>query len=100
MTARMSRTVRLARRLGLDRNPLRRRTDKIVAWLGAGLLVAFLAGAPLLALAAARWAGHAAIAEQRAERSWHRDTAVLLRNTPMPATLATTLDGGAWVPAR
>jgi hypothetical protein len=28
-------TTRLARRLGLDGNPLRRRTDKIEAWLAA-----------------------------------------------------------------
>lgn len=96
----MSRTERLARRLGLDRNPLRRRTDKIAAWLGAGLLVAFLAGAPLLSLAAAAWAGHAGTAEQRAQRGWHRVGAVLLRNAPAPATLASTLYGGAWVPAR
>jgi len=50
----MTRTERLARRLGLDSNPLRRRTDRIAGCLGAGLLAAFLIGAPLLSIASAR----------------------------------------------
>lgn len=53
----MTRRQRLARRLGLDTNPLRRRTDRIASCLGGGLLVAFLAGAPLLVIATAGWAG-------------------------------------------
>jgi hypothetical protein len=58
----------LARRLGLDGNPLRRRTDKIAACL-AGLLVAvFLIGAPSLALAAIGWAGPAGVTGQHATR--------------------------------
>ena len=53
-------TTRLARRLGLDGNPLRRRTDKIEAWLATLTLVVFLTGAPVLSVAAGRaWvAGH------------------------------------------
>jgi hypothetical protein len=51
------RTTWLARKLGLDGNPLRRRTDKIAA--GA--------------------------ADQRAERSWHQVPAVLLQAPPAPA---------------
>jgi hypothetical protein len=47
-------TTRLARRLGLDGNPLRRPTDKIEACLAALTLVAFLAGAPVLSIAAGR----------------------------------------------
>ena len=50
-------TTRLARRLGLDGNPLRRRTDKIAACLAALLLAAFLIGAPVLSVAAVGWAG-------------------------------------------
>ena len=37
---------RLARRLGMDGNPLRRPTDKFAAWLGALLVVVFIIGAP------------------------------------------------------
>jgi hypothetical protein len=95
----MTRTERLARRLGLDNNPLRRRTDKIAVCLGAGLLVAFLGGAPLLSMAAASWAGHVAAAEQRAERDWRQVSAVLMRSAPAPDPFADSLYGGAWVPA-
>jgi hypothetical protein len=95
----MTRTERLARRLGLDNNPLRRRTDKIAACLGAGLLAAFLSGAPLLSIAAAGWAGHAATEEQRVQRDWRQVSAMLLRNAPAPAPFAGSLYGGAWVPA-
>ena len=95
----MTRTERLARRLGLDNNPLRRRTDKIAVCLGAGLLAAFLSGAPLLSIAAAGWAGHAAAVEQRAQRDWRQVTAVLLRSAPAPAPFADGLYGGVWVPA-
>ncbi len=95
----MTRTERLARRLGLDNNPLRRRTDKIAVCLGAGLLAAFLSGAPLLSIAAAGWAGHAAAVEQRAQRDWQQVSAVLLRNAPATGPFAGSLYGGAWVPA-
>src|SRR5262245_12246694 len=77
--------TRLARRLGLDGNPLRRRIDKIAACLAALLMAVFLTGAPMLSVAAARWAGHAAATAQRAARSWHRVPAVLLRGAPLPA---------------
>src|SRR5215470_11164041 len=52
--------TRLARRLGLDGNPLRRRIDKIAACLAALLMAVFLTGAPMLSVAAARCTGRAA----------------------------------------
>ena len=57
--------MRIARKLGLDGNPLRRRTDKIAACAAALLLAVFLTGAPLLSVAAAGWAGRPAAAELR-----------------------------------
>jgi hypothetical protein len=96
----MTRMERLARKLGLDHNPLRRRTDRIAACLGAGLLAAFLAGAPLLSIAAAHWAGRLATTERRAESSWHLVSAVLLRAAPAPPAFGAGLFGGTWVPAR
>src|SRR5215471_468881 len=45
------RTAPLARRLGLDRNPLRRRSDRAEAWIRIALVLAFLIGAPLAFLA-------------------------------------------------
>jgi len=95
----MRRSERLARRLGLDKNPLRRRTDRIAACLGAGLLIALLAGAPLLSMAAAHWAGHLGAAEQRAQRSWRQVSAVLLHGAPAPPAFAGGLYGGTWEPA-
>ena len=77
-------TTRIARKLGLDGNPLRRRTDKIAACLSVLLLAVFLIGAPFLSAAAAGWAGHHGDAELRATRSWHQVSAVLLRSAPAP----------------
>jgi len=94
------RVRRLACRLGLDANPLRRRTDKIARLLAALLLLVFLAGAPLLAIAAYGWAGRVGAAEQRAERSWREVPAVLLKSVPAPNSFGTGLFGYSWVPAR
>ena len=74
--------ARLARRLGLDGNPLRRRTDKIAAWLAALLLAMFLIGAPVLSIAAIGWAGRTGATEQQAARSWHKVSAVLQQAAP------------------
>jgi hypothetical protein len=95
------RVRRLARRLGLDANPLRRRTDKIGTFLAAQLLLIFLVGAPVLAIAAYGWAGQVGAAEQRAERSWREVPAVLLmKSVPSPNSFASGLFGYSWVPAR
>jgi len=75
----------MARRLGLDRNPLRRRTDRLQACIMAGLLAAFLTGAPLIALAAGGWVHTAGLREQREQRSWHQVPAVLLQTAPRAA---------------
>jgi hypothetical protein len=80
-------TMRIARALGLDGNPLRRRTDKIGACLVALLLAVFLMGAPFLSVVAVGWAGHHGAAELRAKRSWHQVSAVLLQGaTALAAT--------------
>ena len=94
------RVRRLARGLGLDANPLRRRTDKIATFLAALLLLVFLAGAPLLAISVYGWAGRVGAAELRAERSWHEVSAVLLKSAPAPNSFANGLFGYSWVPAR
>jgi len=91
---------RLARRLGLDANPLRRRTDKIATWLTIQLLVVVLVGGPLLGVAVFGWAARAGAAEQRAERSWREVPAVLLRAAPAPDSFAGGVFGFSWVPAR
>jgi hypothetical protein len=92
-------TTRLARRLGLDRNPLRRRTDKIAAYVTVVLLAVFLISAPMLSVAAVGWAGRAGATGQRAERSWRPVSAVLLQAAPAPAA-AGGVFGYSWVRAR
>ena len=94
------RARRLARKLGLDANPLRRRTDKLATWLIAQFLVVVLVGAPLVAIGAFTWAARAGAAEQRAERSWREVPAVLLRSVPVPDSFAGGVFGYSWVPAR
>lgn len=75
--ARMSRPARWLRGLRPDRNPLRRASDRAEAAIIAGLLIIFLAGAPLAALAAANWAS-AASPGTDARPAPHRVPAVLL----------------------
>ena len=84
-------TTRIARKLGLDGNPMRRRTDKIAACLAALLLAVFLIGAPFLSEAAVGWAGHHGGAELRATRSWHQVSAVLLQGAPAPTATSGVL---------
>src|SRR5262249_58975215 len=63
------RARRLGRWLGVDRNPLRRRTDKIATWLMAQFLVAGpLGGAPVW-FAGLPLGGPAAAARRRAARA-------------------------------
>jgi hypothetical protein len=73
------------RRLWLDRNPLRRAADRAEFAVVALLLVAFFAGVPLTALAAAHWAAASGLRTERAQAGWHQVPAVLLHDAPTPA---------------
>jgi hypothetical protein len=66
-----------------DHNPLRRGVDRAESRLIAALIVFFLLGAPLVALAAfqARWHG-AAVAARQEKADWRQVPAVLLRGVP------------------
>lgn len=75
----------LARRLWPDRNPLRRAADRAEFAVILFLLVGFVAGAPLTALAAARWAAASGLRTERAQTGWHSFPAVLLRDAPQTA---------------
>jgi hypothetical protein len=81
--ARTGRLARLARQMGLGRNPLRRRTDRIEAWISAALLAVFLIGAPLSSASLGRWVYQGGLSEQRAQQSWHQTPAVLLQTAPV-----------------
>jgi hypothetical protein len=98
MVATTTKWVKLSRRLGLDGNPLRRRADKIEAWLAPVAIAVFLALCPIVAIGMSAWvhADHAAI-----QRTEHSVKAVLLQAAPGPAES----DGGAntwtvWARAR
>jgi len=80
--ARTGRLTRLARRLWMGNNRLRRRVDRIEAWITGGLIAAFLVGAPLSLIAAGRWAQQGGAREQLAEQSWHQVPGVVLRVVP------------------
>jgi hypothetical protein len=86
---------RVSRRLGLDGNPLRRRTDKIAACLSVLLVAVFLVGAPVSAWVAIGWVSRSAAAEQQVTRSWRQVPAVVQKAAPTPSVWQTS-----WVPAR
>jgi hypothetical protein len=93
--------TRTTRRLGFDHNPLRRRWDLIDGWLLPAAIVAFLILGPLAATGAALWVHADNEAVQRADKSWHEVTGVLV--DPVPGPLFS--DNGAnswlvWSPAR
>jgi hypothetical protein len=91
----MARRRRRVGVLSFGSNPLRRDVDRVEAGIFVTLLVAFLIGAPLLAVAAGWWEHGAAAAEQRAQRSVHLVTAVLLQDVPDIVAGTGAWDAGA-----
>jgi hypothetical protein len=78
------RRLRRSRVYGWDRSPLRRRTDRFEGAVIAGLIVAFLIAAPLLARAAGSWTGAGGIREEHAEAQWKLVPATLEHAAPPP----------------
>src|SRR3984885_6990897 len=75
--------TRLARALGLDRNPLRRASDRAEAWIRAALLGVFLIAGPMAALSAGHGAYHAGITVAREPAGpAHRIKPAALRQPP------------------
>ncbi len=75
---------KLTRRMGRDRNPLRRRSDVIDAWLVPAAIVAFLALCPLVLTVTGSWMRAAAASQLQAQASWHSVQAVLLQPVAGP----------------
>jgi hypothetical protein len=85
----MSRAARVARGLRPDRNPLRRSADRAEAGLLVLLIIAFLAGAPLIALIAWRLTLSATFTTADAQQAgWRQVPAVLLVDAPRWAVYA------------
>lgn len=72
--------IRTARRLGWDRNPLRRRVDRAETAIMTALVAALVIAGPLLAIFVGRAAYAAALRAQRAERGWYQVPATLLQS--------------------
>lgn len=93
-SAPVTRAAGAVRVLWPDRNPLRRRLDRVEAALVAGLAIAFLVAAPVAAVTAGHLAYGIASHSASAQRSWHRVPAVLLASATVPGQFGTS------VPAR
>jgi hypothetical protein len=77
--------MRAVRRLGLDRNPLRRSSDRIEAGLLCGMIVAFGVLAPLTAVKASQWVAVAGAQEVRAEQTSNPAPATTTKPAPYKA---------------
>ena len=87
--------TRLARALGLDRNPLRRATDRAEAGIRVGLLAVFLIAGPMAALGAGHWAHHAGITTARVPAApAHRAKPAALQQAPAITDLPRVGPGG------
>ena len=75
--------LRGARWLGLDRNPLRRRTDRLETILRLATVILLAVAVPLAAVAVGRQADHIALSRAHAQQAGnHLVNAVLLENAP------------------
>jgi hypothetical protein len=75
---------RLIRRFGCDGNPLRRRSDRIAAWLAPAVVAVFLGLCPLVAGLTGMWMRADNAAVQRASLSWDKVRGVLTEAAPGP----------------
>jgi hypothetical protein len=75
-----TRRAQLIRRMALDRNELRRTSDRIEAWCALALIVAFVPLAVLSATCAASWVHASAAKEQR--EPLRQVTATLVQSAP------------------
>ena len=87
--------TQMARALGMDRNPLRRATDRAEAWIRVGLLAVFLIAGPMAALGAGHWAYHAGITAARVSAApAHRVKPAALQQAPTVTDLPRVGQGG------
>jgi hypothetical protein len=96
----MKQPVRRFRMPGRDRNPLRRRIDRLEAAVNAGLILAFLIAAPVLPTLAVHWTRAAGIRQQLAVITWRQVPANVVRGAPRQRDVSPGPDGTAWRPAR
>lgn len=100
--ARVSLMGRFARGRRLDRNPLRRRSDRAETAVLAALVAALAAGGPFAAMAAGAWEHAAAHREQSAQEASWRLVPAVVRGAPVvdPVRTGATAATGFEAPAR
>jgi hypothetical protein len=77
-----TRIIRCVRRIGIDRNPLRRPTDRVGAWFTAALTAVVLTGTPIVAWRCGEAAYRGAAAAEQERQRLVAVPAVLLEDTP------------------
>jgi hypothetical protein len=77
-----TRRARLRHQLGLDRNPLRRPSDRIEALFLLLVIVAFVPLATVATILTTGWTHSAGVAEQRAGSTFRQVSAVLAQQPP------------------
>ena len=94
----------LARRMGVDANPLRRGCDRAEAWLRLGLVLVFLIASPLAAFGLGHLTNDASVRAARAEAAnEHQVAAVLLHrvshnsNDPLYSTSELAWAQARWI---
>lgn len=90
--------ARLTRQLALDRNELRRASDRIEAWCALALMIAFVPLAILSATCAASWV-HGDAAKHQHDQPLRQVTAVLVQSAPA-GNLAVAGSAVFWAPAK
>lgn len=80
---RITRISRLARGRRLDRNPLRRGTDRAETVILAGLLAVFLGGMPFAAQAVATWSNTTSLRQLQAQQATVRQVRATLLQAPV-----------------
>jgi hypothetical protein len=96
----MKQPVRRSRMLGWDRNPLRRRIDRVEAGMVAGLILVFLITAPVLVAVTGHWTRTAGIRQQRAEANWRQVPATVQHSAPAQRDDSLGMADTVWKPAR
>lgn len=96
----MIQRIRRSRMIGWDRNPLRRRIDRVEAVMVIGLIAAFLVAAPVLAAVAGHETWAASLRQQRADAAWRQVPATVQRGTPAQRDGSPGPTGTVWVLAR
>ena len=72
---------------GWDRNPLRRRVDRVEAGLLAALIIVFLIVTPMLVAVAGHWAHGEDVRALRAEATWSQVSATVQQAAPVRSYL-------------